>query len=454
MSTRPTPPPTRRHFLSQSAAGAAGLIAATAFDRHGILAAQAPLSSQDALRLASARREELVALLSRLVTVSSPLGESAAEGQQMVADYLRTRGYTPDLVVDEPTRYVSHPDYMAPAVPYPAPATNLIARAAQRSSRVALFAHIDTENAGSGWTSAPLQPRISNGRLYGLGAADDKGGVAAMAVAAAVLQAEGRPSPLVLSLHGKGGGSRGSLPTFERLRDLSQVLYVHPAETGRGLVDIKHIVRGVVDLRIDITGWRAAPREIGSPDSAPYAEGGDALSLATALVTRLQQTALRGCETNVGELVAGDRVGSVPHKARVRIRVLFDDRQRAFGDLVTAAQQEATRLAEERRRGTQAFTVVVARDGLGANYGAVDWNDPACRTLRTAIAEVTGREPASYPTHYAGDIRYPIRLSGVPAFGIGSLAGGFYGPDEWVDIDDLVRLVAVVMLASERWARA
>ena len=28
----------------------------------------------------------------------------------------------------------------------------------------------------------------------------------------------------MLSLHGKGGGSRGSLPTFARLRDLSQVL--------------------------------------------------------------------------------------------------------------------------------------------------------------------------------------------------------------------------------------
>jgi acetylornithine deacetylase/succinyl-diaminopimelate desuccinylase-like protein len=72
--------------------------------------------------------------------------------------------------------------------------------------------------------------------------------------------------------------------------------------------------------------------------------------------------------------------------------------------------------------------------------------------LRTAITEVTGTAPAPYTGHYAGDIRYPIRLSGVPAFGIGSVAGGFYGPDEWVDLDDLVRLTAVVALVSERWA--
>ena len=96
---------TRRTFLSTGAAGAAGLVAATTWPARDAGAAQAPLAAQDALRLAEGRRAELVDLLSRLVTVSSPLGESAAEGQQMVADYLRTRGYAPDLVVDDPTRY-------------------------------------------------------------------------------------------------------------------------------------------------------------------------------------------------------------------------------------------------------------------------------------------------------------------------------------------------------------
>jgi acetylornithine deacetylase/succinyl-diaminopimelate desuccinylase-like protein len=77
---------------------------------------------------------------------------------------------------------------------------------------------------------------------------------------------------------------------------------------------------------------------------------------------------------------------------------------------------------------------------------------PLRESLRAAINEVTGTPPSPYTGHYAGDIRYPIRLSGVPAFGIGSVAGGFYGPDEWVDLDDLVRLTAVVALVSERWA--
>jgi hypothetical protein len=263
-----------------------------------------------------------VALLSQLIAVSSPLGESAEPAQRAVAAYLDARGYTSDLVTDDPTAYTSHPDYMAPATPYPAPAVNLVARAAARPSRVGLFAHIDTERAGSGWTTPPLEARVRDGRLYGLGAADDKGGVAAMAVAATILQAQGRPAPIVMSLHGKGGGSRGSLPTFARLKDFSQVLYVHPAETGRGFADIKHIVRGVLDMRLTVTGWRGNARELGSPDSASFSEGGDALQAALAIIDDWRGGTLKGCEVNVGELGAGDRVGSVPARRGPAARAL------------------------------------------------------------------------------------------------------------------------------------
>ena len=440
----------RRQFLNHGAVAMSGL-AVTARPAGAQPSGAAPLDATRAQALAQARRAELVDLLSRLIAVSSPLGESADQAQRLVADYLNTRGYRSELTTDDPTAYTSHPDYMAPATPYPAPAVNLVARAASRPSKVGLFAHIDTERAGAGWTSPPLTGTVRDGRLYGLGAADDKGGVAAMAVAAAILQANGRPSPLVMSLHGKGGGSRGSLPTFARLREFSQVLYVHPAETGRGFADIKHIVRGVLDMRLTVTGWRGDAREIGSPDSASFSEGGDALQAALAMVDAWRTGPLKDAEVNVGEITAGDRVGSVPAQARARVRVLFDD-TRAFGEVLADARRECDRVAAARSRGDHTITATLERDGLGANHASVPWDSPACRVLRASIEDVTGRAPASYPTHFAGDIRYPIRLAGVPAFGMGSLAGGFYGADEWVDIDDLVRLVAIVMVCADRWA--
>ena len=43
---------------------------------------------------------------------------------------------------------------------------------------VVLFAHIDTEAAGPGCTSPPTTAVIRDGRMYGLGTADSKAGVA------------------------------------------------------------------------------------------------------------------------------------------------------------------------------------------------------------------------------------------------------------------------------------
>ena len=85
------------------------------------------------------------------------------------------------------------------------------------------------------------------------------------------------------------------------------------------------------------------------------------------------------------------------------------------------------------------FTLSVGR--LKTNPASVRWDSPSSRALRDAIASVTSQVPDPHTRHYAGDIRYPIRLSNAPAFGIGSLAGNFYGPNEWVDIDDLVNSV-------------
>jgi acetylornithine deacetylase/succinyl-diaminopimelate desuccinylase-like protein len=101
-------------------------------------------------------------------------------------------------------------------------------------------------------------------------------------------------------------------------------------------------------------------------------------------------------------------------------------------------------------RGT--FTATLSATGLSTNPGAVDWDAPACRALRGAITDVTGSAPLSYTGHFAGDIRYPIRLLGAPAFGVGSKAGNFSGRNEWVDVDDLVRLVAVVIQTVSAWA--
>ena len=348
---------------------------------------------------------------------------------------------------------------MPPNPPGDGPFVNVVGHPAADqttpASRYALFSHIDTHPVADGWLTDPYAPQIRNNRLYGLGAADDKGGVAAMLVAAAVLAEIGGPLPIVMSLHGKGGGSRGSLPVFERFRrtgrEIDGVLYVHPAETGRGLDDIKNEVQGVLDLELAVTGWRAPPMEINSIDSASWDQGGNALDACMSALEDLRESVFAGIPFNLGIVNGGDRIGSVAESASARFRLKF------AGDLTWSGLFDAarSRLAEFERRlpaGENGFSMALRTVAYRTNPGAADWDAPLSRALRNSIEDVTGKAPAAYPNHYAGDIRYPIRLLGVPAYGIGSLGGGFYGPNEWVDVDDLVRLVAVIVQTVSAWS--
>ena len=402
-----------------------------------------------ALAVAERRRGELQTLLAELVSVSSPMGTSAAETQSVAASYLEEAGFVVERTTDDPDAYAGHADYTRPSSSLEKP-VNLLARAARGTHvRLALFGHIDTEQPRDGWSASPLTPVIREGRMYGLGAPDDKGGVAASLVAAAALAGMGGPAPVVMSLHGKGGGARGSLPAFARVRDLEAALYVHPAETGRGLAEVKHVSRGVIDLTLRVEGWQGPQQEIGTPDSAAFADGGNAVQASAALVRRAREV-LRDSDLNVGRVTAGERPGTVPDRCQVEFRVLFSGARTVDG-ILELLNRELTVATQALTRPEGRFQFSLEPSGTRTNPVAVPWDAPLCRALRNAVSGVTGAEPVSYTGHLASDIRFPVRLLGIPAVGIGCRGGNFYGPDEWVDLDDLVRLVAVIMLTAGSW---
>ncbi len=411
--------------------------------------------SADALRLAERRREELVALLIEMIRVQSLSGESASDAQAIVKAYLGKLPYRIEESADRPSRYQDHAEFMPPNPPGDGPFINVVGWPENASGKqYAMFSHIDTHSLDAGWVTEPLEPKTIGNRLYGLGTSDDKGGVAAMLVASAALAEAGETLPVVMSLHGKGGGSRGSLPVFERLskedHDIGAVLYVHPAETGRGLEDIKNAVQGIVDLKLTVSGWRAPPMEIGSTDSSAWDAGGNALDMCWRALEHLRSGVFADVLFNIGIMEGGDRVGSVADSAEATFRLKFSG-SHTWGSLLDAARTALDELAATVSAEESPYQFALDTVGYRTNPGAADWDIPVSQVLRNSIEDVTGRAPDAYPNHYAGDIRYPIRLLGVPAYGIGSLGGNFYGPNEWVDIDDLVKLVAVLIQTLSGW---
>jgi acetylornithine deacetylase len=411
--------------------------------------------SNKAIQLARKHRKVLIDVLEKLIRVQSIQGESAANAQKVVSDYLSKLPYRIEESEDRPSRYQDHSEYMPPNPTGDGPFVNIVGwPKKQKGEQFAMFSHIDTHSIEEGWSTNPFEPKIVGNRLYGLGASDDKGGVAAMLVAATILSKTGKSLPVVMSLHGKGGGGRGSLPVFERIRktahNIGAVLYVHPAETGRGLEDIKNSVQGIADLQLHMTGWRGEPLEIGSIDSAEWKDGGSALDRSLELLQILRETVFKDVLVNIGIIEGGDRIGSIADKVTITFRLKFTGTH-TWKALFDDANSVIDAFVKSKSTTDHRYTAELKSVGYMTNPGAADWEAPQSKTVRTSIAAITGEAPTAYPNHYAGDIRYPIRLLGVPSYGIGSLGGNFYLPDEWVDIDDLVKLVAVLVDTLSGW---
>jgi len=413
--------------------------------------------SNKALKLAQKHRQELLDVLKKLIRVQSIQGESAANAQQVVNDYLSKLPYRIEKSDDKPSSYEDHAEYMTPNPAGDGPFVNIVGWPKKKAKQqFAMFSHIDTHSIEDGWTTDPFEPKLVGTKLYGLGTSDDKGGVAAMLVAASILSKTGKSLPVVMSLHGKGGGGRGSLPIFERIRktkhQIGAVLYVHPAETGRGLEDVKNSVQGIADLQLHMTGWRGEPLEIGSVDSAEWKDGGSAVDRCLELLDLLRATVYKDILVNIGIIDGGDRIGSVADKVTVTFRLKFTGAH-TWKALVDNSNKVINEFVASKSTSDQSYTAELKSVGYMTNPGAADWDASESKVLRKSIVAVTGEAPTAYPNHYAGDIRYPIRLLGVPAYGIGSLGGNFYLPNEWVDIDDLVRLVAVLVDTINGWQK-
>jgi succinyl-diaminopimelate desuccinylase len=142
-------------------------------------AQSAAMELDDRLTTAVAAREtDLVALAQDLVRIPTlnPPGRNYREICEMLAARLQARGFEVELIRANG----------APADSDRYPRWNLVARrrGARPGDCVHFNGHHDVVETGHGWTVDPFGGELRNGRVYGRGACDMKGGIAASVIAA------------------------------------------------------------------------------------------------------------------------------------------------------------------------------------------------------------------------------------------------------------------------------
>jgi acetylornithine deacetylase len=239
------------------------------------------------------RRDDLVQLASELIafdTITHRPGDAPrdeARAQEYVASRLASVGAEIDLWEPAGDDVAGHgqvpPGYSFQGRP------QLIARiAGGTSGRSLLFnGHLDVVPVEplDRWTSHPLAPEVRDGRLFGRGACDMKGGVAAMVLAVETLSVMGiRPSAglVVNTVTDEETCGAGTLASLAHGLNASAAIVPEPTAFSVNIT-----CRGILNLYVNVAG-RPGHATFHQPD---WREGGavNAIEKAAIVLGAVQQ---------------------------------------------------------------------------------------------------------------------------------------------------------------------
>ncbi len=351
--------------------------------------------------------EEAAALTADLVAIRSYPGEEGPV-QGYVAGWLEANDLDPELQPTEGDR------------------PNVIARVENGAGPALLLnGHVDTVLAVEGWSSDPWTPHRDGDRLYGLGAADMKSGVAASMLATRAL-AQNRD-------HWRGSALFSSVVDEEAYSIGARALIASGFRADYCVVTESSWERpalgsvGKVLVRIDVTGKAAHA-------SWPW-KGINAATEAARLVARLDEIPLlehprmRGSRCVLSFASGNDQyVITVPEKARV-----------ILNRMIVAGESSESVLAE-----VQALigdlespaTFELAIDPPYYPPWETDREHPLALALARAYEAESGRRPE---WGYAGfgDMNLFSEEAGIPTVMIGPRGENFHQADEWVDVPSI-----------------
>jgi succinyl-diaminopimelate desuccinylase len=403
------------------------------------------------------RRDEMVNLAQALIrfpTVNPP-GEAYRPCAEFIGRRLRERGFNVEYVHAAGT----------PGDDEGHPRINVIARrtGSLPGPCVHFNSHIDVVQTGAGWTMDPFAAIVKDGKLYGRGACDMKGGLAASIVAVEALIDSFEALPGTLEISGtvdeESGGYGGvhylaARGWFSAPR-VDHVIIPEPLNVDR--VCIGH--RGVWWAEIETHGRMAH-------GSMPFL-GDCAVRHMNAFIERLERDlypklaarrtdmpvvppGARHSTLNINSIHGGQaETSGYPAPCVADSCRMVIDRRLLIEEDMQSVKAEMRGLLDQLVQDRDGFSYEM-RDIFEVLPTMADRNGPVARSAAAAIRRVMGRDaeficsPGTYDQKHIDRIG---KLRDCIAYGPGILDLA-HQPDEYVLIDDMVNSAKVMAMAA------
>jgi len=415
-------------------------------------------SMDPVLGLIDGREDELVALTQALIRIPTinPPGDFYAPCAELIGDRLRKRGFEVTYLRAEGT----------PGDSDRYPRINVVARrdSGRTGPCVHFNSHIDVVEPGAGWTVDPFGGLLKDGKVYGRGACDMKGGLAASIVAVEALIDSGADLPGVLEISGtadeESGGYGGVAWLAERgwfsPPRVDHVIIPEPLNVDR--VCIGH--RGVWWAEIETKGRIAH-------GSMPFL-GDSAIRHMSAVLEKFERELYPALSERRSEMpVAPDGART----SSLNINSLHGGQGEGFDGLPAPLVADSCRMIIDRRflieesldavKGeVEGLLDSLVRERPGFAYGLrelfavaptmADRDGPVATATAEAIRRVLGRpaqficSPGTYDQKHVDRIG---KLKDCIAYGPGVLDLA-HQPDEWVGVDDMIASAKVMALSA------
>jgi len=412
------------------------------------------------------KKDAMTKFLQELVRIPSVVGHEG-EAQKFMEKTFRDLGLEVDVWEADATELRKHPAFFETTsftkFGYKG-RPNVIGklRGSGGGRSLILGGHIDVVSPEpvSAWTHDPWGAEIVDGKLYGRGAADMKGGIAAMVHAfKCVLDIGVKPRGDIIlksTIEEEDGGIGGTLAAILKGYRADAAIVTEPTDVCN--IDIASA--GAMYFRIKVPG-RSAHAAVAHFGVNAI---GKAMKIYNALLKLNKERQsrisyppaevdpyMKGHATtiNIGKIRGGDWPSTVAGWAELECRIGWPPGEeleavkKQVEDIVYGVARQDPWLRDNPPR--------IEWFGWRARPHEQDVNHPIVQTVAKFVKELTGKE-AKFVGGSAGlDTRHYVRHGGVPAICLGPTGLNFHGVDEYVEIDSVTETAKILALTILDW---